>query len=50
MPLCKLTRGFLEFRSGTFLQQRARFEQLALEQQPRVMMIACSDRGSIRRS
>ena len=43
MPLCKLTRGFLEFRSGTFLQQRARFEQLALEQQPRVMMIACSD-------
>ena len=43
MPLCKLTRGFLEFRRGTFLPQRARFEQLALEQQPRVMMIACSD-------
>ena len=43
MPLCKLTRGFLEFRRGTFLPQRARFEQLAREQQPRVMMIACSD-------
>jgi carbonic anhydrase len=43
MPLCKLTRGFFEFRNGTFLPQRAQFEQLALEQQPRVMMIACSD-------
>ena len=43
MPLCKLTRGFLEFRSGTFLPQRAQFEKLALAQQPRVMMIACSD-------
>lgn len=43
MPLCKLTRGFLEFRNRTFLPQRARFEQLALDQQPRVMMIACSD-------
>ena len=29
MPLCKLTRGFLEFRSGTFLQQRTHFEHLA---------------------
>jgi carbonic anhydrase len=43
MPLCKLTRGFLEFRNGTFLPQRTRFAQLAREQQPRVMMIACSD-------
>jgi carbonic anhydrase len=43
MPLCKLTRGFLEFRKGTFLPQRTRFERLALEQHPRVMMIACSD-------
>ena len=43
VPLCKLTRGFLEFRDRTFLQQRPQFEQLALEQQPRVMMIACSD-------
>ena len=43
MPLCKLTQGFLQFRSGTFLPQRARFEQLARKQQPRVMMIACSD-------
>ena len=43
MPLRKLTQGFLEFRSRTFLPQRARFEQLARAQQPRVMMIACSD-------
>jgi carbonic anhydrase len=43
VPLCKLTRGFLEFRNRTFLPQRAQFEQLVLDQQPRVMMIACSD-------
>jgi carbonic anhydrase len=43
MPLCKLTRGFLEFRKSTFLPQRTHFEHLALEQHPRVMMIACSD-------
>jgi carbonic anhydrase len=38
-----LTRGFLAFRNGMFLPQRAQFEQLALAQQPRVMMIAGSD-------
>jgi carbonic anhydrase len=43
MPLCKLTRGFLEFRDSTFLPQRAQFAQLSEKQQPRVMMIACSD-------
>ena len=43
MPLRKLTRGFLAFRSGTFLPKRAQFEKLAQAQQPRVMMIACSD-------
>lgn len=43
MSICKLTRGFMEFRNGTFLPQQARFAQLALAQQPRVMMIACSD-------
>jgi carbonic anhydrase len=43
MPLRKLARGFLEFRRGTFLPQRERFDQLARAQQPRVMMIACSD-------
>jgi carbonic anhydrase len=43
MPLCKLTRGFLQFRNGTFVPKRAQFEQLARAQQPRVMMIACSD-------
>jgi carbonic anhydrase len=43
MPLCKLTRGFLEFQSATFEPRRELFEQLAHQQQPRVMMIACSD-------
>jgi carbonic anhydrase len=43
MPLCKLTRGFLEFRSGQFLPRRSFFEQLALRQEPKVLMIACSD-------
>jgi carbonic anhydrase len=43
MPLRKLTEGFLEFRKASFLPKRALFEQLAQKQQPRVMMIACSD-------
>ena len=43
MPLRRLTEGFLEFRSASFLPKRALFEQLAQQQQPRVMMIACSD-------
>ena len=43
MPLCKLTRGFLEFKSATFEPRRELFAQLAHQQQPRVMMIACSD-------
>jgi carbonic anhydrase len=43
MPLCKLTRGFLEFKNATFEPKRELFERLAHQQQPRVMMIACSD-------
>ena len=43
MPLCKLTAGFLEFQSSTFVPKRALFDQLAVKQRPRVMMIACSD-------
>jgi carbonic anhydrase len=43
MPLCKLTHGFLTFRNSTFLPRQAQFQKLALAQQPRVMMIACSD-------
>jgi carbonic anhydrase len=43
MPLRKLTEGFLAFRSASFVQKRAMFDQLAQKQQPRVMMIACSD-------
>jgi len=43
MPLCKLTRGFLEFRSTVLEPGRSRFAELAQKQQPRVMIIACSD-------
>jgi carbonic anhydrase len=43
MSLRRLTQGFLEFRNASFLPQRALFEQLAQQQRPRVMMIACSD-------
>ena len=43
MPLRRLTEGFLAFRSASFEPKRAMFEQLAQKQQPRVMMIACSD-------
>lgn len=43
MPLRKITTGFLEFQRGTFQSKRPFFEKLAVKQQPKVMMIACSD-------
>ena len=43
MPLRKITTGFLEFQRGTFQSKRLFFEKLAVKQQPKVMMIACSD-------
>lgn len=43
MPLRKLTEGFFTFKEQMFLPKRAHFEQLALKQQPKVMMVACSD-------
>jgi carbonic anhydrase len=43
MPLRKLASGFLTFRAETFLPKRAVFEALARKQEPKVMMIACSD-------
>jgi len=43
MPLRRLTEGFLAFRNASFVPKRAMFAQLAQKQQPRVMMIACSD-------
>jgi carbonic anhydrase len=43
MPLQKLTNGFLAFQENTFIPKRALFEQLALKQRPKIMMIACSD-------
>ncbi len=43
MPLRKLTTGFLEFKQNTFDQKRAFFKDLAVEQRPKVMMVACSD-------
>ncbi len=43
MPLRKLTMGFLDFQRDTFLAKRAFFEQLALKQRPKILMVACSD-------
>ena len=43
MPLRKLAAGFLQFQQGTFQPKRSFFEQLALMQRPKVMMVACSD-------
>ncbi|MFO1112887.1 MAG: carbonic anhydrase [Rhodospirillales bacterium] len=43
MPLRKLAAGFVEFQRGTFQAKRSFFEQLALMQRPKVMMVACSD-------
>lgn len=43
MPLRKITTGFLEFQRGTFQSKRLFFEKLAVKQQPKVMMVACSD-------
>jgi carbonic anhydrase len=43
MPLRKLAAGFLEFRDHTFMPSRDRFARLAERQEPKVMMIGCSD-------
>lgn len=43
MPLRKLFAGFFEFQQHTFIPQRAFFEELALRQRPKIMMVACSD-------
>jgi carbonic anhydrase len=41
MPLRKLAEGFLRFRSEVY--ESSRFDRLAEKQEPKVMMIACSD-------
>ncbi len=43
MPLRKLTNGFLQFQRHTFGPKKEFFEQLALKQRPKIMMVACSD-------
>lgn len=43
MPLRKLASGFLSFREATFIPKRDVFLALAQKQQPKIMMIACSD-------
>jgi carbonic anhydrase len=43
MPLRKLTNGFLDFQRETFVPKRAFFEELAVKQRPKIMMVACSD-------
>ncbi len=43
MPIRKLVQGFLEFKENTYEAKKDFFLKLAERQQPRVMMIACSD-------
>jgi carbonic anhydrase len=43
MPLRKLTTGFLDFQQNTFQPKRAFFQDLAIKQRPKIMMVACSD-------
>ena len=43
MPLRKLTRGFFDFQRDTFAAKRDFFQQLALKQRPKILMVACSD-------
>ena len=39
----KLTKGYERFRSGYFLDNRERFQQLADKQTPDIAMISCCD-------
>lgn len=43
MPIRKLTKGFLEFKENNYEANKDFFLKLAERQQPRIMMIACSD-------
>ncbi len=43
MPIRKLIQGFLDFKENTYEAKKDFFLKLAERQQPRVMMIACSD-------
>ncbi len=43
MPLCKLARGFQRFRSEVYESSPRMFERLAEKQEPKVMMVSCSD-------
>ncbi len=43
MALAKLINGFFEFKRNTYGPKRDLFERLAIRQQPKVMMVACSD-------
>lgn len=43
MPIRKLTKGFLEFKEKGYEAKKEFFIRLAERQQPRIMMVACSD-------
>ncbi len=43
MPLRKLAQGFERFRSEVYQPSRPMFERLAEKQEPKVMMVSCSD-------
>lgn len=43
MALSKLINGFFDFQHNTYAAKREFFAQLAARQQPKIMMVACSD-------
>lgn len=43
MPLRKLAEGFLRFRSEVYEPSRQMFDRLAEKQEPKIMMVSCSD-------
>ncbi len=43
MSMGKLIKGFLDFQQETFQRKREFFQQLALKQRPKILMVACSD-------
>jgi carbonic anhydrase len=43
MPIKRLTSGFLDFKEKSYEAKKDFFLKLAERQQPRIMMIACSD-------
>src|SRR5512134_3667569 len=43
MPITRLVSGFLEFKEKSYEAKKEFFLKLAERQEPRIMMVACSD-------